>query len=87
MSEKGRRSIAASDLASEEATVTAGAAAEISLARDMIAVHGPEAGSVARSNARVEAMAGEGSRAKFWIRVLGIIQRQQTGRSPSRTAD
>jgi len=58
----------------------------VSLARDMIAVHGTEAARVVRNNARVEALAGEGARAKFWIRVLGIIQREQTGKAP-RTAD
>ncbi len=63
-----------------------GAAGEVSLARDMIAVHGSEAGVVARDNARVAALGGEGSRAKFWIRVLGIIQREQTGK-PLRTAE
>lgn len=47
------------------------------LARDMIAVHGSEAAVVARSNARSAALAGQGTQAKSWIRVLGIIQRHQ----------
>lgn len=68
------------------AAIAGGAAGEVSLARDMIAVHGSEAGVVARSNARVAALGGEGSRAKFWIRVLGIIQREQTGK-PLRAMD
>jgi hypothetical protein len=62
-------------VAVDGASVKPGGAAEVSLARDMIAVHGTEAGTVARNNARVEALGGEGARAKFWIRVLGIIQR------------
>jgi hypothetical protein len=47
------------------------------LARDMIEVHGTEAASVARDNARTAALAGQATQAKSWIRVLGIIQRQQ----------
>jgi hypothetical protein len=49
------------------------------LARDMIDVHGKEAATVARENARAAALAGQAEKAKFWIRVLGAIQRQQTG--------
>jgi hypothetical protein len=52
-------------------------AAETSLARDMIAVHGMEAPTVARANARSAALAGEAARAKSWIRVLASIQRHQ----------
>lgn len=48
---------------------------EPSLARDMIDVHGPRAAVVARDNARTAALAGQGPQAKFWIRVLGLIQR------------
>ncbi len=50
-----------------------------SLARDMIEVHGREAATVARENARAAAVAGQAMRAKYWIRVLGIIQQQQGG--------
>jgi len=74
------------EAAPKEAGVKTGAAAEVSLAREMVEVHGSEAAIVARNNARVEALAGEGARAKFWIRVLGIIQRQQTGKTPSAIA-
>jgi hypothetical protein len=75
------------EAAPEETRVKTGAAAEVSLAREMVEVHGTDAAIVARNNARVEALAGEGARAKFWIRVLGIIQRQQTGKTSSATAD
>ena len=47
------------------------------IARDMIAAYGTEAAVVARTNARAAAVAGQIARAKSWIRVLGIIQRQQ----------
>ncbi len=49
------------------------------LARDMIDVHGQEAATVARANARAAALAGQAEKAKSWIRVLGAIQRQQAG--------
>jgi hypothetical protein len=49
------------------------------LARDMIEVHGMEAATVARNNARVAALAGQTIQAKSWIRVLGLIQRQLGG--------
>jgi hypothetical protein len=52
---------------------------EQTLARDMIEVHGAEAPTVARENARAAALAGQATRAKSWIRVLGIIQRRQAG--------
>lgn len=48
------------------------------LARDMI-VHGMEAATVARNNARVAALAGQAIQATSWIRVLGLIQRQLGG--------
>jgi hypothetical protein len=48
------------------------------LARDMIEVHGAEAAIVARGNARTAALAGQKSRARSWIRVLDIIQRDPT---------
>jgi hypothetical protein len=50
------------------------------LANDMIDVHGREAATVARANARAAALAGQPTRAKYWIRVLGIIQLQQAGK-------
>ena len=50
------------------------------LARDMIDVHGREAATVARENARAAALAGQAEKAKSWIRVLGTIQRQQAGK-------
>jgi hypothetical protein len=51
------------------------------LARDMIDVHGKEAATVARGNARAAALAGQAEKAKSWIRVLGAIQRQQAGKA------
>jgi hypothetical protein len=51
------------------------------LARDMIDVHGTEAATVARGNARAAALAGQAPQAKSWIRVLGVIQRQQVGKA------
>jgi hypothetical protein len=50
------------------------------LARDMIDVHGWEAATVARANARAAALAGQAEKAKSWIRVLGTIQLQQAGK-------
>lgn len=47
------------------------------LARNMIDVHGVEAAAIARDNARSAALAGQPAQAKFWIRVIGIIQRQR----------
>ena len=49
------------------------------LARDMIDVHGTEAATVARENARAAAVVGQAEKAKSWIRVLGCIQRQKAG--------
>jgi hypothetical protein len=58
---------------------------EDTLAHDMIEVHGAEASTVARDNARAAALAGQVVRAKSWIRVLGFIQRRQAGQvSPPR---
>jgi len=51
------------------------------LARDLIEVHGDEAPTIARGNARTAALAGQPALAKSWIRVLSIIQRQQAGAS------
>ena len=47
------------------------------LAHNMIDVHGAEAATVARGNARGAALARQPTQAKAWIRVLGIIQRRQ----------
>ena len=47
----------------------------------MIDVHGREAATVARENARAAALAGQPMQAKYWIRVLGIIQKQQAGKA------
>ena len=57
------------------------AADDDKLARDMIDVHGREAATVARENARAAAVAGQAEKAKSWIRVLGIIQRQRAGKA------
>jgi hypothetical protein len=51
------------------------------LARDLIEVHGNEAPTIARGNARAAAVAGQPTLAKSWIRVLSVIQRQQAGAS------
>ncbi len=47
------------------------------LARGIIDVHGGQAATIVRGNARGSALAGQLAQAKSWIRVLGIIQRQQ----------
>jgi hypothetical protein len=65
------------DTTIDEVTVIADGADDSALARDMIEVHGTEAATVARDNARVAALGGQALRAKSWIRVLGMIQRQQ----------
>ena len=58
------------------------------LARDMIDVHGPEAATVARENARDAALVGQAPQAKSWIKVLGFIQRQLADNaSPIRATD
>jgi hypothetical protein len=54
------------------------------LARNMIDVHGDEAATIVRANARSAAVAGQPGQAKSWIRVLGIIQRSQALESTSR---
>ena len=51
------------------------------LAGDMIDVHGKKAATVARENARAAALAYHPMQAKYWIRVLGIIQPQQAGKA------
>jgi dienelactone hydrolase len=48
----------------------------------LIDVHGKEAAAVAGENARVAALAGQAEKAKYWIRVLGTVQRQQAGKVP-----
>ena len=54
----------------------------LKLVSDMIDVHGREAATVARENARAAALAGQAAQAKSWNRVLGTIQRQQAGKAP-----
>jgi hypothetical protein len=71
----------------DAATIIADGADELSLARDMIDVHGAQAAAVARDNARTAALGGQALRAKSWIRVLGMIQRRQAAKaSPVRAA-
>jgi hypothetical protein len=53
------------------------------LARNMMDVHGTEAATIARENARGAALAGQPAQAKSWIRVLGIIQRYPARPTPS----
>jgi hypothetical protein len=58
------------------------------LARDLFEVHGNEAQTVARGNARAAALVGQPALAKSWIRVLSIIQRQQArSQTPSQIGD
>jgi hypothetical protein len=54
------------------------------LARNMVDVHGAEAATIVRANARGAAVAGQPVQAKSWIRVLGIIQRSQALKSSAR---
>ena len=61
-----------------ESADAADVADERSLARDMLDVHGLKAAVVARDNARAAALAGQRPQAKFWIRVLGLIQQSGT---------
>jgi len=59
-----------------------------SLARDMIEVHGVvAAAAVARENARAAARDGQVTRAKSWIKVLGVIQQHLSGGASSTVAD
>ena len=60
---------------------------EALLAGNMIDVHGAEAATVARGNARGAALAGQPLQAKSWIRVLGIIQRRQAAPNYSELGD
>jgi hypothetical protein len=50
------------------------AADAASLARDMIKVHGGEAVTIARHNARAAALASQPQQAKSWLRVVDLIQ-------------
>ena len=52
---------------------------EAELARDMIDVHGADAASVARENARSAALAGQMAQARRWLKAVGHIQRQPAG--------
>ena len=54
------------------------------LARNIVDVHGAEAATIVRANARGAAVAGQPAQAKSWIRVLGMIQRHQTIKSSAR---
>ena len=54
------------------------------LARNIVDVHGAEAATIVRANARAAAVAGQPLQAKSWIRVLDMIQRQQTIESSTR---
>jgi hypothetical protein len=54
---------------------------EAFLAHNMIEVHGAQAATIARRNARAAALAGQATRAKSWIRVLGVVQRHQAGKA------
>ena len=49
------------------------------LASALIAVHGGNAAGVARENARSAAVAGQADRAKAWLRVVAVIQRDRAG--------
>jgi hypothetical protein len=70
-----------------EAMVVTDGADDQTLARDMIEVHGREAATAARENARAAALAGQAAQAKYWIGVLGLIQRQLAGKgSPTRAS-
>ena len=60
---------------SDPSMATPNIEASDSLARDMIEVHGAEAATIARNNARAAAVAAQIPAAKAWIRVLEIIQR------------
>jgi antitoxin (DNA-binding transcriptional repressor) of toxin-antitoxin stability system len=60
-----------------------GGADAASLARDMIEVHGGEAVTIARHNARAAALTSQPQQAKSWLRVVGLIQRQQANKPTS----
>jgi hypothetical protein len=50
-------------------------------ARVIIDVHGDAAATVARDNATSAALAGQAVQAKSWIKVLSIIQQQQSNKA------
>ncbi len=60
------------------------AAEEELLAVNMMDVHGFEAASIARENARAAALVGQPTQAKSWIGVLGSIQRQEASKVSAR---
>jgi hypothetical protein len=60
---------------------------EQTLARNMIEVHGMRAAAVARENARSAAVAGQGTRARYWIQVLDLIQRAGRASTPEPVSD
>jgi hypothetical protein len=66
----------------EELALPGGADAAL-LARDMIEVHGCEAVTIARNNARAAALAAQPQQAKSWLKVVDLIQRQQAGEQVS----
>jgi hypothetical protein len=51
------------------------------LARAMIEMHGNHAATVARSNARTAAVAGQLSPARNWLKIVETIQRRNRGQS------
>jgi len=67
-----------------ESAGAANGADDRSLARDMLDVHGLRAAVVARDNARAAALAGQRPQAKFWIRVLGLVQQSGADREERR---
>jgi len=69
-------------LVAEELALPGGADAA-SLARDMIEVHGGEAATIARHNARAAALGSRPQQAKSWLRVVDLIQRQQADKPAS----
>lgn len=60
---------------------------ETALARDIVEVHGSRGAAVARENARAAALAGQPAQAKFWIRVLGMIQRGEAAKASAIPSD
>jgi hypothetical protein len=50
-------------------------------ARGIIEVHGDAAAAVARDNVTSAALAGQVIQAKSWIKVLSIIQQQQSNKT------
>jgi len=77
-----RASAPVTALVAEELALPGGADAA-SLARDMIEVHGGEAATIARHNARAAALGSQPQQAKSWLRVVDLIQRQQADKPAS----